>query len=185
MRMNSHSTGTLPLAMSLLQFAIFLVLLPTLALAEKLVCPDTTDDLHHRDVMATSAPEIKVLAKSQEDTRRWTEIVRPLTQKAMKMAKIQRATLIEDGVEHGCSMPHVYVGRILPNSDMSSGCDHRVVTRPAETDHIWVQVVATCKYDWSCCTPEEDKSTRTGTGNAVGYTLEGPLSPKPSAPPKH
>ena len=95
--------------------------LPSLLLAGKLICPDTLDDSHHRDVMATSAPEIKVRANSQEDGRHWSEIIKPLTQKAIKLAKTQRSTAIEDGVEHGCPSSQVYVGQLMPVPDKPSG----------------------------------------------------------------
>jgi len=146
-----------------------------LVMAGQLMCPDTSDSSHTREVMATSSPEIKVRAGSQDDSHRWAEIVKPLTQKAIKLAKAQRTTQIEDGIEHGCNSMEQYVGQILPVPDKPSGCDHRIVTRPADSEHIWVEVVAICKYDWACCTPDA-KGAHAASGNATGYALEGPIS---------
>jgi hypothetical protein len=139
-----------------------------------LTCPDSGDELHHKDVLATSAPEIKTRAANQGDSALWAKIVKPLTQKAIKLAKDQRAVGIEDGVEHACTSPQTYVAQIVNVPDTTSGCEHHVVTRPAEADHIYVQVIATCKYDWSCCSPKESKAM-----HSAGFTLEGPLNPAP------
>jgi len=164
-----------------IQVSALLLLMPAAALAGKLICPDTLDDAKHREVMATSSPEVKVRASAQGDSKRWLEVIRPLTQKAVKQAKTQRAELIQQGIEHSCTLPQQYVGQIIPVPDRASGCESRVVTRPGESDFIWVQVIATCKYDWACCTPE---SLPGAVGAAVGYTLEGPLTQGSTTPAK-
>jgi hypothetical protein len=130
---------------------------PTVALGGTLVCPDSLDDMQGRDVMATSAPEVKVRATTQNDGKRWAEIVRPLTVKAVKQAKAQRAMLMQEGIEKACPSNQYYVGRLIPVPERVSGCEQRVVTRPADDEHLWVQVVAICKYDSACCTTEEAK----------------------------
>ena len=38
--------------------------------AANLSCPEAQDQLHHRDIMSTSAPEVKVSASAQDDTGR-------------------------------------------------------------------------------------------------------------------
>jgi hypothetical protein len=136
-------------------------------------CPDTPDAVHVREVVATSAPEVKVRAALQNDSKKWQEIVRPLTQKAIKSAKTQRSVLIQEGVEKSCTSPQLYVAQIVPASAKPSGCDHKIVTRPAEENTMWVQVIATCKFAWACCIPQEINSSESSTG----YKLEGPLNP--------
>jgi hypothetical protein len=148
-------------------------LLSTPLFAGTLNCPDTPDAVHVRDVMSTSAPEIKVRAATKEDAKRWAEITKPLILKAIKQAKTQRSDLIQEGVEQGCVAPQLYVAQIVPASAKPSGCDHRIITRPAEDNHLFVQAVATCKFAWACCVPEKVESNAPSTG----YKLEGPLNP--------
>jgi hypothetical protein len=155
--------------------AVFIGFILTLASggsnASTLSCPDTTAPARHQEVMATSAPEIKARTASEDDSHRWTQIIKPLAQKAIKLAKEHRAAVMEDGIEHACESPQVYVGQILPVPDKPSGCDHRVITRPADDEHVWVQVVATCNYEWSCCTSDDSKMSR--SGGSASYSLEG------------
>jgi hypothetical protein len=124
--------------------------------------------------VATSAPEVKVRASSQGDSHRWSQITKPLVQKAIKLAKAQRATTIEDGIERACQAPEQFVAQLLPVPERPSGCDHRIVTRPADGEMLFVQVIATCRYNWSCCTVED-----TGAKTGAGYSLEGPLGGTP------
>ena len=151
--------------------------------ANKLSCPDSDDDLHAQESTATSAPEIKLSKASPEDGHRWAKAVKPLTIKAIKLAKAQRASAMEEGIEHNCPSPQIYVGQLNPLSAQGSGCEHRIVTRPADGEHVWVQVVAICKYTWSCCSVDEGKSARAASGNSAGFTLEGPLNPGPTPAP--
>jgi hypothetical protein len=144
--------------------------------ADRWICPDTSVATHHQDVVATSAPEIKVRKDSQIDEHRWAAIVKPLTQKALKQAKAERAQSIEDGIEHMCSAPEQYIAQIIPVGEKISGCEHRVVTRPADETHVWVQVMAICQYDWNCCNRDDMNSSSRAAGNAAGYKLEGPVS---------
>jgi hypothetical protein len=146
--------------------------------AGRLQCPDSPDGIHTRDIVATSAPEIKASQASKDDTTRWNKIIHPLTLKAIKLAKAQRASVIEDGIEQSCPANLVYVAQLLPFPDKPSGCDHRIVTRPGDNGGLFVQVIATCRYTWSCCSPEEARSSKP---SPVSYKLEGPLNPTPSA----
>ena len=140
--------------------------------AGRLICPDNPEDLHAREAMATSSPEVKIRVETQKDSSKYPQIIKPLVVKAIKAAKEQRSKAIQEGIEQACEAPQQYVARLLPVPHRSSGCDHRIVTRIADPGHLWVQVVATCKYDWTCCMPEEAKAT----GGSVGFTLEGPVT---------
>jgi hypothetical protein len=73
-----------------IRLAALILLLPGFALAGQLSCPDTPGDTRIREAMATSAPEVKVPAAAQNDSSRWSPIVKPLIQKAIKQAKEQR-----------------------------------------------------------------------------------------------
>ncbi len=137
------------------------------------VCPDSGNDLHHREVLATSAPEAKVRSAVQDEAAAWAKTVKPLTAKAVKLAKEERSKAIEDGIEHSCSAPQTYVAQLVNAPETASGCEHKIVTRPADAEHLWAQVVATCKYDWSCCSPK-------GSGRA-GFSIEGPVGGTPPA----
>jgi len=150
-----------------------IVLLARGSEAAKLMCPDTLTDDKTREVMATSAPEIKVRASAQNDSQKWMEVVRPLIRKAAKLAKEQRSKIIAEGVENSCSAPQQYVGQTIPVPDKASGCDHKIVIRSADDEHVWVQAVAVCKYDWACCSFEDSSKT-------AGYMLEGPMNPQTS-----
>jgi hypothetical protein len=158
---------------AVLSFPITALTFSMPSFAGTLNCPDTPDAVHVRDVMATSAPEIKVRSASKEDGKRWSELTRPLVVKAIKQAKTQRSDLIQEGVEQGCTTPQIYVAQIVPASAKPSGCDHRIVTRPADEGMIYVQAIATCKFAWACCTPDEVKAGE----STPGYKLEGPLNP--------
>lgn len=152
-------------------FGLCVVLSAAQVRAGDWVCPDTGNDLHHREVLATSAPEIKARSGAPDDSSVWAKTVKPLTTKAIRLAKEARSKAIEDGIEHSCSAPQTYVAQMVNAADTSSGCEHKIITRPADGEHIWVQVVATCKYDWSCCSPK-------GSGRS-GFFLEGPLGGNP------
>jgi hypothetical protein len=143
--------------------------LPNPGFAVKLDCPDTLTDDKTREVMATSAPEVKVRASAQGNYQKWQEVVRPLVRKAAKQAKEQRSKILSEGIENSCTAPLQYVGQIIPVPERASGCEHKIVTRPADDEHVWVQAVAICKYDWACCTMAD------GAGSIAGVTLEGPL----------
>lgn len=155
-------------------FLSLIVLVPGFSLGEKLVCPDVATYDKAKEVMATSSPEVKVRASSQNDSRRWLEIIRPLIQKAAKQAKMDRSKIMQEGIEKYCPAPEIYVGQIIPVEGKATGCDHKIVTRPAEEGAIWVQAVAICKYSWSCCSPEVMPA------QPAGYTLEGPMNPQSS-----
>ena len=154
--------------------AVSLVAVASNLWAGRMQCPDSADGIHPRDILATSAPEIKVGQASKDDEARFSKITRPLTLKAIRLAKAQRAAAIEEGIEQSCPSNLVYVAQLVPFPDKPSGCDHRVVTRTADNGALYVQAVATCKFTWSCCVPEV-----AGKPSPVSYKLEGPLNPNP------
>lgn len=151
--------------------------------AATLMCSDSSNDLHHREVMATSAPEVKARATSEDDEAHWAKIVRPLTLKAVKLAKIQRAAAIEDGIEHSCSSSEQYVAQIIPVPNQVSGCEHHAVTRAGENGQVWVQVVAVCKYDWVCCSPEAKIAGMTSSTKPANPSSPPLLSSSTVSPP--
>ena len=152
-------------------FGVYVILSAAQARASEWMCPETSNDLHHRQVLATSAPEIKVRSATQDVSASWVKTLKPLTTKAIRLAKEERSKAIQDGIERSCIAPQTYFAQLVNVPDTASGCEHKIVTRPADGEHIWVQVVATCKYDWSCCSPK-------GSGRA-GFSLEGPLGGNP------
>lgn len=154
------------------------------AWSSKLSCPDSVDAIHQKEIMATSAPEVKVRKTAQNDGKLWIETTRPLTQKAIKLAKKARSEQIQNGIETSCMAGQVFVGQIVPLGDKPSGCEHHVVTRPADDEHLYVQVIASCRYDWACCGVEAATSLKAGA--TTGFVLEGPLSQSSAtpAPPK-
>ena len=158
---------------------VSLSVVPNLSIGAKLMCPEAPEDSHRKEIVATSAPEVKVRANAQDDSRRWAEIVKPLTQKAIKAAKAQRAIAIQEGIEHGCPSNQTFVGQFVPAPDRASGCEHKIVTRPGDEGHVYVQVIAVCKYDWMCCTNEESVPAHVAppaSSKPTGYKLEGPIT---------
>jgi hypothetical protein len=121
--------------------------------ASTIVCPDLPDTTHRREIVATSAPEQKVRLHAPESSR-WGEITRPLIRKAIKQAKAMRAKQITGQIDTVCDLPKQYVAQLIPAAGKASGCDSRIITRPADDEHLWVQAIATCRYDWACCTIE-------------------------------
>lgn len=144
------------------------------AWSSKLSCPDSVDAIHQKEVMATSAPEVKVRKSAQNDGKSWGDIVRPLTIKAIKLAKKARSEQIQHGIETSCMTGQVFVGQIVPLGDKPSGCEHHVIARPADDEHLFVQVIATCRYDWACCAT--DTAAPLKAGATTGFVLEGPIS---------
>jgi hypothetical protein len=142
--------------------------LPLRGWARTLECPEG-DALHHAEATATSAPEVKVRAGA--DIR---ATLKPLTQKALRLAREQRAAAMQRGIEEACPAPQVYVGEV---AEYRSGCETRTITRPGDAGHEWVQVVAICKYDWTCCGPVAGKAA-----SGPGITLQGPLAAQASTP---
>lgn len=137
----------------------------SLAGAKTLQCPDAADQVHAREITATSAPEVKIRTRLQEEPKAWNAFIRPLIAKAVKQAKMERAEAMQTGIESACREPQIYVGQLNPTAT-STGCEHRVVVRPGDAAGTsWVQVVAICKYTWMCC---EDAM--------AGVRLEGPIT---------
>ncbi len=150
--------------------------------AARMQCPDAPDQIHAREITATSAPEVKLRTRLQDDSSGWKAAVRPLISKAVSLAKAERAASIESGVENGCKSPQIFIGQLTPTTQVS-GCDHRIVTRPADEGHVWVQVIAICKYTSMCCTMEEPAPAGTKSeAHAAGVTLEGPITGQPASP---
>jgi hypothetical protein len=159
-----------------IQLAVIWSLLPGLLSASRLECPDAIDNSQRKEIVATSAPEVKVRT-SHQNTDRWWEITKPLTRKAIKLAKEQRAEAIAQGVENLCKLPDHYVAQIIPYPNRPSGCEHKIVSRPAEEGYLWVQVVATCRYEWACCRAEENAILLPGSGDAGAAAEAGPVTP--------
>jgi hypothetical protein len=160
------------------------------AIAADLFCPTGYEgvaaEAHHNDAYATSAPEVKVRAGLQADSAVWRRTTRPLILKAVEQAKAKRAASIEDGIENACGTKQQYISQIVPFEERSSGCDYRIVSRPADAEHVWVQAIAFCKYDWNCCRPttgampRSNASSGATSSGTASYSLEGPLNPEPS-----
>jgi len=130
--------------------------------ARQLECPDG-DALHHAEATATSAPEVKMHAGSDLHTA--SPQIKPLAQKALRLAREQRAAAMQRGIEEECPAGQTYVGEIPEHR----GCETRIISRPADPGREWVQVIAIGKYDWACCAPAPAKG-------GVSMTLEGPIA---------
>ena len=112
-------------------FGVGLILSSARVHGAEWICPDSGNDLHHREVLATSAPEVKVRTTIQDDSAAWVKTLKPLTTKAIRLAKEERSKAIQEGVERSCNAPQTYVAQIVNVADTASGRPNsRSVTPP-------------------------------------------------------
>src|SRR5690349_15134361 len=63
----------------LVEFSFLVAVLPGWAGAGRLMCPENPNDVHHREILATSAPEVKARAALQDaGGHEWSKFVHPL-----------------------------------------------------------------------------------------------------------
>jgi hypothetical protein len=148
------------------------------ALANGLICPagyeGVAAESRLSEVYATSAPEKKIRTSMQKDAALWHKAVHPLIMKAIEEAKVKRAAAIEGGIENACAAKEQFVSQLIPVEGKVSSCEYRVVTRPADDEHLWVQAIANCNYESTCC-----RSTVAGgvSKSSVSVSLEMGTSP--------